>query len=340
MGRIDIFTRYPQAQSRENYGARELQKAFERCEISHASFCLAQDVLADYLSYFSSNPAKGSLAFEDVFPGGGPLCDLLEIPHVLWTNGLAEGAHYLQSPFAKLVLDDENLCLHLQKKGHKNIFFLPFGISEELKDDPEKERSFDVVMFEELIDVAGLEKRWEALFASAEVQLIEQTVSACLKNPQAIIFDVVEEQLKGRSASISMGNMLFLVEEYLKAAKILPLVEAFEGVRVDLFGEHVGNNWLRRLKNAECIYPHGSLPYTEYFSILKKSKILSADKKSPWYLPALACGCLLVEDHEVHEYLKKPKMRVERVRESQKNLFQEHSWDNRAKRVLEILSAH
>ncbi len=337
MSRVDFFTRYQMVYSRENYGARALKKAFEKFEVPYASYCHHQDVLADYLAYFSSSPAQATIAFEDVFPGERPLCELLNVPHFFWVDSLSDATHYLKSPLAKVVLDDEELCHFLQKKGYENVVYLPFGISEKLEHDPEEERPFDVVMFEELVDVAELEKTWEALYDLHTADLIQQTVSLCLKNPQLAAFDAVEESLRGLSVSISFGNMLFLVEEYLQATKIVPLVEAFEGVRVDLFGEHVGNNWLRRLKNAQYIYPHWSLPYTEYYALLKKSKILVADKKSPWSLPALACGCLVLDDQDVHEYLEKPKKRIERVRESRKNIFQEHSWDSRAKSLLEVL---
>ena len=149
--------------------------------------------------------------------------------------------------------------------------------------------------------------------------------------------DPIQAVLQDDSLSVSQSDLLFFAQEYLRAKKVAQVVDSFGGTRVDLFGEHVGNNWLSRLKNREHIHLHWSLSYMDSLEVLKQSKILVAERDSPWFLPALAAGCLVVEAHEAAAFLNSPQKRIELVNELQAEVLHHHSWENRAQELLAIM---
>jgi hypothetical protein len=146
-----------------------------------------------------------------------------------------------------------------------------------------------------------------------------------------------------------------LVEEYLKAARSRHLIECVRGRRVDVFGEHVGNNWLRRLKNVDNVYLHSSLPYTEHFEVLKETKTLLRqqvtvkDGSDEWLFAALALGCEVVTNGSpyLREVLDMPFYSTEEERQTLLENYPTcapdltlHTFEARAGNLLAYLSAY
>ena len=307
--RIDIFCANPMASSRENYCSRELEKAFDKLDIAYAHVCLSEGRFADYLPRLHSDPPSWTLSFEPLFEGLGP-------PHLYWADSL---------PSALQLRDKEGVSIACHQP-FSGFHSLPDGVSEVKA--LEEERSFDLVLFDPLIDCAELEKTWKDLFEPSALEKMYEIVSSS---------DPIQTVLQANSLSVSQSDLLFFAKEYLRAKKVAEVVDSFGGARVDLFGEHVGNNWLSRLKNRDHIHLHWSLSYADSLEVLKQSKILVADNESPWFLPALAAGCLVVEAHEAAVFLASPQKRIELVKELQAEILPHHSWEKRAQELITIM---
>lgn len=328
--RIDVFCANPTAFSRENYCSRELERGFDKLEIPYKHISLSEGGFSDYLLEFHSAPPAWTLSFEDLFSERGGICQALGRPHLIWTESLPKALGYLQQKLGWVGYGDEEVCESLQGLGYSNIIHLPDGISDDLDHPPEAERPFDVVIFDSLVDIDDLEKTWEGLFDPMTLHKLHEIVYRCEDR-----LELVKAVLSEKGLPIGQRDLLFFAWEYLQAKKIVPLVESLGSIRVDLFGEHMGNNWLRRLKNGPSIHLHWSLVHTESLEVLKQAKILIADKSSPWYLSACAAGCLVCDVDGVERYLRSPAQRIEWVREEQREIVQKESWEKRALRLMD-----
>ncbi len=148
--------------------------------------------------------------------------------------------------------------------------------------------------------------------------------------------------------------------------RTVSLIESMQGVRIDVFGEHIGNQWLQRLKNKQDVFLHWSLPYTEHFEVLRRSKLLlrhqipGSEGADEWVFPALCCGCLPLsndapflmqhlgkalpyyssfqEIHSLaHHFLKRPQERMETTESLKQKILPAHSWSARGKELLAYL---
>lgn len=64
----------------------------------------------------------------------------------------------------------------------------------------------------------------------------------------------------------------------------------FEGEALHIFGEHEGNNLLKKL--PKNVHLHYTIPYTEHIEVLRRAKkILLAPDQHHWHFQALAAGC-------------------------------------------------
>lgn len=288
-------------------------------------------------------------------------------PIFFWVkDSLSTAAHYLQSSYGAIGLTDRASIRRLAKS---NLRFLPHAVDPALARGPCQKRIFDVVLFADLVDTENALCTWQELFSDKVVSLLKRAVQICSEHLDWLPVEGVLGALKEMEippGEVSLNDLIYGVEAFLKAERIQKLVSSFEGVRLDVFGEHIGNNWLRRLKNSEWVYLHGELPYTEHFEVLKLSRIAvfdsleSADGCGKWFLAAIAAGCLplcsqtaylteLVEDitrisyppkdwtmllGKVKYFLAHPAEREMVISKMQEEILPKHSWEMRAKEIL------
>lgn len=365
---IDCLLRERKGYTFEHYAASQLAKILDH---SFRIICLSDGILQDYLLHLQKTPPNWTMAFTDLFFQEKPFCDIVRVPHFFWVeDSLSSAVHYLQSKFATIGLSDRAYCKRLAKP---NLCFLPHGVDLSLVNERYEQRPFDAVLFADLVDTDCTVESWQTLFSKKVVTLLKRSVELCSKNRHWLPIEGVIEGLKEIEIppdEVSLNDLLYGVETYLKANRIYELISSIEGVRLDVFGEHVGNNWLRRLKNSEWIYLHAELPYTEHFEVLKLSKVVlfdaldSSDHLEKWFLAALATGCLpitnetsylkeLLGDNEllfypskdwkammqkIRLFLDRPKQRRALIDQLQEELLPNHSWEKRAGELLTYLN--
>lgn len=309
---IDLLLSDRRSYTFEGYASRQVIGALDSLQVPHRIIYLNEGLLHDYFSLLNDAPPRWTLSFTPITPHKMPFCEVIQIPHFYWVeSSCAPALHYLESRLAKIGIPDLNIC---KKLNNAQAICLPHGIDTTLSPDT---KLFEVVAFADLMELSLLEKRWEELFSTKEIERIKKAVRR--ENP------------------VEAEEQFYYAEQYLHAQITLRVVETWlSTVNLDLFGEHAGNNWLQRL--SPYVHLHASLPYTEHFEVLKASKVVLLESTSPWYFPALAAGCLPlpVGEESLHYYLTHQKERDEKIGLLKENLLK--TWMKQTQQLIEIMS--
>ncbi len=324
--RIDFLLKSRSGFTFENYAAKCISAVFEQRGIPYKTIYLSDGILQDYISYIGEEPPRRILSFEPLLPYEIPFCDFVGIPQFLWAkNSLSEAAHFLKSKFGTVGLPTPT---ELPK-----TVYLPHGVELRAPQKP----LFDVVFFSPLVDTACLRERWNEFFTAEVIELME-AILPCTSSGISIY-----EKLEKAPLQLSLCHTIEAIEEYSRAERAYEVIASCRGYTLDVFGEHIGSSWYRRLPNASCVRLHAPLPFTAHFEVLSQSKLVILDPlDASWKLPAAASGCLplMADLEDLHEqiafYLGDSKKRRKAIESYQEDL-QNQTWENQAGHLIEAL---
>lgn len=294
----------------EGYASRHVGHALNERGISCRMVDLSGGMLHAYFSSLQETSPSWTLSFANLTPHRKPLCDVVSIPHFYWVEGSpASALHFVHSSHGRLGLSDAALC---QRLSSAHVLFLPPGIEKM----PSSTKNFEVVLFADVIELPLLEKTWHENFESSAIEALRQAVS-------------------GRDPLLA-GIQFADAEQYLNAQKTLNALSALQGVKIDVFGEHAGRDWLVRL--PQSVYLHSQLPYTEHFEVLKRSAIAIAEPSSPWYWRAIAAGCLPLppDKEQISHYLARPQERAFEIERLGQALPQ-MTWEKQVEKLIQVM---
>lgn len=290
---VDILLPNLKPFSFEMYVTGALDEAFQKQKIAVRKVFMHERQMLAYLAELEREKPLFTLSFSEALSLKNP-----EIAHIYWEwRTLAEPLHLVHESGTKVGFGCRKMVSACQKCGWELRFIPPAVKCFEL--ELLQERKYDVVFFDNLVDREILKNDWSELFSETFVATLKSVILACQQAPDLLPLEAI---CKIGIQEGSLNDLLFSVEEYLLAEKVHLLIESISGYRVHVFGEHLGNNWLRRLKNGANIHLHSSLPYAqpymEYMEVLQMSKILVRDEIQfrdgcdEWIFAALAHGCL------------------------------------------------
>lgn len=288
----------------ETYCLGKVVETFEKKEIPYKKIFLNRGILQDYLAFVENSPPAQWLGFSLLLP----LCDLFEIPQSVWgENSIAEVKPHLNFKKGKVFLPVRA----------PQTYHMPHGVERLSPQEP----LFDTVFFSPLIDLVSLRERWKEFFSEEIVAAL--TAGEVLENDPT-------------------GHLLAAAEEYQKAKRAFTVISNAKKP-LHVFGEHMGNNWYLRLANAEHIYLHASLPYTEHFTVMRQSRIVILDPLDwRWAVSAAAAGAvpLLADREDLHEQIKAiltdSKKREEELNQYQ-NEIETLTWENQVSHLIQQL---
>lgn len=354
--KVDFFLLNRKIYTFERYAISNLRRAFKDRGIETELFIIEDGTLIDYLHNIEKKPPNWTFSASNLFVHKQALCDVTKLPHFCWEHeSLSNTLYHLKSPYGHLGFVDRNVPF-------ERLVFLPHAYDHSFACEIEKNRDFDIVIFDELVDTEELDKNWKEIFDEKTGQKLKVVLQKCIENPKrAPLAILIENVFEGPT-----NYFLFFIEEYLKARRIRAMIESIPNRRVDVFGDHIGNNWLVRLKNPN-VYLHTPLPYTEHFEVLKRSKVLLRDQlqtsngSDEWLFAAFALGCAVLTNgspylHEsfegklfcyktenwaemnemLNELLDHPQKRKQRIEEVQKYL-KDHTFETRAQFLLNYM---
>lgn len=299
MKRVDIIKSSDKSYTFESYTAIQLHKAFSRLNIFSKIVSIDEGELVPFLENLSSSTTL-TCSFTHFSPELKPLSFFTKIPHLLIQPNLGGAFSHVLDPLAKICLFDQRSVAFFEKASPSSLLFHPFPPSS--FGDIQSERVYDVVLFQDLIDLAVLYNTWNVLFTHSEVILLQQTMKTLEKTPELPPIAALLQNLKTNSIEHPRGgidNWLMAIEEALPADKTLKMMESLAGFSFHMFGNHIGNNWLTKLKNRDSIFLYDVLPFTLHFKVLNQAKVLiiaphASYIGSDWMFPALASGCFVL----------------------------------------------
>lgn len=276
--KIDLLLANPQQHGLETFCLKGVQRAFEKMGVESRVFNLTYE-MGEYLRAPNKEQA---LCFVDPLKRKRPLSDILCVPTFHWevTPSMSGAVHLLNSEFTKVGFSDHSLKC-------RGLFPLCPGV------DPiwegEEEIRFETVLFDPLIDQTAKQKSWERLFSKEAVEALQKAAGKVIT-----VQDLLDPM---ENIEITHNDWIYALEEIGKAGRIRALVESF-CTPISLFGEHIGANWLVRLKNCEHVNLHSLLPFAEHLRVLKRAKSLVIDTPVGfdglplWFLVAPLCGSI------------------------------------------------
>lgn len=359
MKRVDLLLTKFKPFSFEMYVASAMESAFQKQGIEVRKVFMHERQVLDYLEELKWDKPSFTLSFSE-----GLSLKNFEIPHFYWEwRTLAESLHLVREKNTRLGFGCRKLVESCRSCGWDLKFIAPAVSSFEL--GAPCERKYDIVFFDNLIDTNCLKNDWSELFREQFVNTQHLVLDRCEKDRKLLPLEVI---WKTGIQEGSLNDLLFSVEEYLLAQRVHQWIESIEGYTIHVFGEHIGNNWLRRLKNGKNVYLHSSLPYAqpyvEYMEILSMSKILVRDEIQfrdgcdEWIFAAVAHGCLplmtptlFLEEtfgpdapffttqeqlqELIHKYLSHPQEREQLVRILREKVMRSHTFEKRAIQLCE-----
>lgn len=302
--RIDLLLSQECGYTYETYCSHKVAQILEKKEIPYKKIYLNRGVLNDYLVFVERDPPEQWLGFAPLIP----LCDLFDIPQSVWAeSSIAEVKPHLSFKRGKVFLPTPTPQAHC----------IPHGVERCVPHEP----LFDTVFFSPLVDIENLKERWREFFPEATASLLERGEA-----PQ----------------DDPTGHLLAAAEEYLKAKRAFSVIST-ASTPLHVFGEHIGNNWYRRLANAAHIYLHAPLPYTEHFSVMRQSRIVILDPLDwRWSVTAAAAGAvpLLADREDLHDEIK-ALLADSKKRDSELKKYQNEiealTWENQVSHLIKQL---
>jgi hypothetical protein len=306
---IDLILTDRRFYTYEGYVAGQVKQVFEKWSVPHRILYLTDGGLSDYLSTIQTDRPDWTLGFSMLTPHQRPLCDLIQIPHFYWTEGsITPALNFLQSEFGKVGIHDQRIG-----SNYPNVYYLPHGVNRSRQ---ETNFPFDLVLFADLVDLNFLRETWLEVLSMEQIERVERAIE--LEDP------------------LQAGPQFAYAEKYLKARETYQMIMGLgQEVRLDVFGEHAGNNWLIRLPSH--VHLHAPLPYSEHFEVLRASKMVPISPSNPWYFPAIAAGSLPMTPDRVTYYLNHPherKRELDRLKPQQL----ERTWESQIEKLMGYMS--
>lgn len=188
---------------------------------------------------------------------------------------------------------------------------------------------------------------------------------------QSLLFNRVSPK------EVDVLRIAYFVDFFMRGKERIDLIKSITDAQVHIFGaptwreELPIKTWEDYFKDQKNVIIHPAVEYTESLEILKKTKIclnsmpMFKNGSHERIFASLACGALpltsdnlfvrdhFIEDedlllfqyshlHEVNEkinhYLTNEKDRLKLVESGRKKVMNEHTWDHRAEKIVEMLN--
>ncbi len=284
-----------------------------------------------------------------------------------------------KSHYSILACVDRDSCKIFEEIGIPNVLYLPHGVEKELMGDVDEKRPYDVVMLATPINFKNIRKEWkkncpelvDVLLQAAELSFQNPAMSYI--RAYAEVQKLTDGKGKISKKIIEHASILNSLEHYVRGFDKVSALKSIKKANVHVFGSsYHENNWNDVLGKQSNIIKHDAISFEETFEVMKKSKIVVnscswiRDGAHERIFSAMACGAVVittrtpyleenfVEGKEilfydlnhwknineiVEYYLAHDKERKEIAMAGQKKVHRLHTWDNRAKTLIEHLSS-
>jgi spore maturation protein CgeB len=357
--RIAVITKFNLYESKRHF-ALKLAEALERQGAEVLFLDLDDGFSHEDLKAFLDFKPRFSLSFNTSVKDakGKFMWDYLKVPHLsILVDPPVYNLDLIESPYSLISCVDKGDVAFLKSRGFEKVFFLPHAVEKDLFLSPEVERPYDVVFLGSCYDY------------EASLEQLPPIAGKILAETDLSFTDAI---LKHAPERITDLDFVFAIDNYIRGKERADLIRSIKDATVHLYGD-IGwqkqakaRPWQEILGGQPNVVFHPSVSYQESLEILKKSKLSLnsmpffkngtherlfaglAAGSLPMTLPNLwteenfkpaEIGIIRSLNSQVNEWLSHAPLRYSMVQEGQKKVQAYHTWDQRAKTIInEILT--
>jgi spore maturation protein CgeB len=306
------------------------------------------------------------------------LCDRIKVPHIAClVDPPYRFLPLLESPYILLTCDDRYCCEYLKQRNFSRMTFMPHAIEKDIEAGNDRERIYNVVMLATFIDCDTIQKNWKSKFSVQTVRSLNDAADMTFADQTTSFIEALNITLEVNKAGSpeNLPGMLQELELFIKGKERANFMRTIDTESIHVFGNAVGDKgWEdfineEKLAHVKC---HRSVPFNQALAIMKKSKIIlnsSIKNKNGAHeriFSALASGAIVITsdnsflretypdgngiiffqndrmeqiNREIHKYLSDEPKRQNIAQAGRKIVLEHHTWDQRAKTLLQELPA-
>ena len=216
-------------------------------------------------------------------PNEPSLSSLLKIPHLsILLDPSIYSVSLKKDPYTLVSCVDRKDVEAMRSYGFKQTFFLPHATHVALDYREGDDRPYDVVFLGSCYDYENIQKGFRQSLASGVVEGLEYAISIVLQDNQITTAEALVKAWNdlGKSLEgVDFTMLFYYLDYYTRGYDRIALIRSIKNANVHVFGELAADSvfeslgfdaYLGEQKNVTL---HPSVPFSESFSILKKSKI-------------------------------------------------------------------
>ena len=348
-----------------------LSKGFEK----NGVHITVADVLdPSFKKKFYSRPPDFTLAFNGLQPfnDGHFLSEELETPHIAW---LVDSAHYFHQ-LAKcslniLIAPDRQSQDLLESWGSTNAYFLPHAFDEDLVYTSEN-RPFPLVFLGSLMDPIEIEELWKRHLPPSIYKNLLDASEITLKMPsmtyQRAFLEVfnANPNFFEQFSHTQISGFATTFDRYIRAKDRIELLKNLKGFPVHIYGNCLSKRTWNDFIESDSYCIHPAVNFLEAIEIMKNAKIIINSSPmfktggherifyglglgaavltndTPWLKEHFLEDEILIHSQRdrIEMLLTDSKKLKEMVLKGQNKVLKEHTWEVRAKQLIEILSRY
>lgn len=285
---------------------------------------------------------------------------------------------FARSPFNLMIAPDQTSADILKNAGAAGSYFLPHAFEASLATSPDTERTIPLVFCGSLMDPIELEALWKQHLPPNIAKGMQEAAEKTLADPNLTYQEAFEELLLRHPDFFStlpqekIIQLVMSLDGYIRAKDRINLLKALKGLPVHIYGNCLSwrtwGDFLDLQKGDYKIKP--AVNFEEAIGIMKTAEIVLNSSpmfktgaherifyglglgaavltnQTPWNQAHFSEDELLVYPSgnpeaiydQVEDLLKHPDKLKEMAKKGQKKVLQEHTWDVRAKQLVNLFA--
>ncbi len=343
--------------------ARGFARALERLGVRVRSFYITDDSFYKASAALVEDPADLTLSFSHIRVEDRPFAEYAPRYHLTWI--LDRGYFFLDlaPPPKSLIAVIDELDKKLFECGAPGrVLFLAHAAEREFVEMPlEEEKDLDLVFFGTHLSSTFVRDRWSEKFSPKERELLEECCERTLRESDTPLLTLLLQSGCAEKLPLFFSEGDF----YLRSREREALLAEIDRPSLHIFGK---GNWGQLIKRGQV---HGEISFSEAKEVMRRSKIvLNASLTLKYGLHerilygAGALSSVITSKTAGFEKFFKDKagfysftygewpelfqtidrllanepMRLEQAKQAQKEVLDHHTFDNRAKALVDWLN--
>lgn len=304
-------------------------------------------------------------------------CDMINIPHVAClVDSPNHFFDLVKTPLTIITCADRFFCDFFGSMQAQKVFFMPHAVEKELETSEASlyDRPYDVVMLSSYIDYERIRRSWHQHYPAVLAKALDEAAEITLSDQKTSYIEAFVQTLDRACRkpngpdprTINFVETLDVLEDYIRGKDRMALLQSINDFKVDLFGFYESPLHLSK----DNIVLHEAVPFTQALEIMKKSKIVLnscptiKNGAHERIFAGILSGALVITsenpylnenfqegkdivfyrhkkwdavNEKIAQYLAEEKERIQIVKNGMRLVKQNHTWDQRAAKLIEYL---